>query len=147
MIVVDAQHPILRKALTYCALTVLRHHHDFVLFRIKSIRISAIGASALTPLTFDFENFIALRSVIFLRLKITACFTRRVTPHGTSFEHAELIKGLFFATNVAGFDDDCEGFPEIMTKQRTIKAGASYHVKIRFSKVRFMGLPRPALQG
>ena len=62
MIVVDTQHPILRKALTYCALTVLCHHHDFVLLRIKSIRISTIGASALTPFTFDFENFISLRT-------------------------------------------------------------------------------------
>jgi len=112
MIVVDTQHLILRRALTYCAATDLRHHHDFVLLRIKPIRISAIGASALTPLTFDFENSISLRSVIFLRLMITACFTRRMTPNVTPFEHAEFIKGLCFATNVAGFHNHSAGLPQ-----------------------------------
>jgi hypothetical protein len=40
-----------------------------------------------------------------------------------------------------------QAFRKIMTRQRTIKKGASYHVEFRFSKVRFIGLPRPALQG
>ena len=40
-----------------------------------------------------------------------------------------------------------QAFRKFMTRQRTIKEGASYHVEFRFSKVRFMGLPHPALQG
>jgi hypothetical protein len=147
MIVIDAQYPIFRREITYCAPTVLRYHHNFVLLGIKSIRISTIGASTLTPLTFNFENFIALRSVIFLRLKITARLTRGMTPHGTPFEHAELIKRLCFATNVAGFHNHSVDLLQIMTRLRAIKAGASYHVEIRFSKVRSVSLPRRALQG
>ena len=81
MAMVNMQNSLCRGLVAYCTPSALCPHQIAVLFGIKAVRVLAVGSSTLTPLAFDFENFIVLCLVIVLRLKVTASLTGRVTTH------------------------------------------------------------------